>query len=358
MSSYISVEGSLYAQDTEDGYTSNNIPFEIYSDYSSDPTNTYFRQLQFSNVASGSTYMGVSNVGSYFYISEPSASAMSEQSNTFIITLDGNVGIGITNPTHGLHVEGKLLARGSIGGFTSATVSDNIHTSNVVIGDGKLVVGGNPNHRIPTGTIALWESKSNIPSGWSLFDAIGTSFVRGSTTTGSTSGANTVTFNNTHFPKHNHTTNTSSKYTDTGHNHSSPYSIDNTNAIHSHNISYNVVNSTYTNHNHFVKDHGNNSVNNLYETNFGGNVKRFYNSNTNFTRNLSTYDHRHNIGPPNNSAIAQNAAAHTHNVNTTVNNTSRWYHAAYNTSNTNGVTNNNNYNIIPKYASYVFIIKQ
>ena len=113
MSSHINIEGSLFIQDTEDGKTSNNIPFEIYSDYSADPINTYFRQLQFSNVTSVSMYMGVSNVGSYFYISEPSAS-ITDQSNTFIITSIGNVGIGKTNPSDSLHVEGETKVSGSL----------------------------------------------------------------------------------------------------------------------------------------------------------------------------------------------------------------------------------------------------
>lgn len=358
MSSRVSVKGSLYVQDTEDGYWSNNIPFEIYSDYSSDPTNTYFRQLQFSNVSN--VYMGISNVGSYFYVSAPSNNVMTEQSNTFIVTSGGNVGIGKTDPADRLHVEGETLVRGSIGNFTSATVSDNIHTSNVVIGDGKLVVGVNPNHRIPTGTIALWENstESTIPKGWTLFDAIGTNFVRGDNVPKQELGSDSVTFNNTHFPKHNHTTNTSSNYTNTGHTHNSPVSIENTDANHSHNISYTVDEAPYSGHHHIVRDYGNNSVNNLYEAyTGGGNVKRFKNSNANFTRVLDTSNHRHGIGPPNNSTIAQNAATHTHTVNTTLK-TTLWLHAAYNISNTNGVATDNKYNIIPKHKSYVFIIKQ
>lgn len=357
MSKHISVKGSLYVQDTEDGQTSNNIPFEIYSDYSADPINTYFRQLQFSNVTSGSTYMGVSNVGAYFYISEPSAS-ITEQSNTFIITSGGNIGIGKTDPSDRLHVEGGTLVSGSAGNFTSATVSDNIHASNVRIDDGKLVVTGNQNPRIPSGTIALWENSSIIPNGWILYDDIENRFVRGSTNIGLTSGNSNVTLGNTNFPLHAHTTNSNSNYAASGdHSHNRTFNIDTIIGNHSHTIGYNVTNSRYTDHWHFAQDYGNNSVNNLYELVSGGTSRRFYNSTANFTRDLGNHDHKHNIGPPNNSTTGNAQGNHSHTFNMNINN-SRWYHAAYNTTSTNNVPSSNKYDIIPKYKSYVFIIKQ
>lgn len=254
MSSHISVKGSLYAQDTEDGKTTDNIPFEIYSDYSVDDPATYFRQLHFSNVYSGSTFLGISNVGTYFYMSAPSTGAMTEQSNTFIVTSGGNVGIGKTDPSDRLHVEGNALVRGSSANVASASVSDNIYASNVMMGDGNLVVDGNANHRIPSGTIALWEDStpSTIPDGWVLFNALGTRFIRGSTSTGAFGGANTANITISNVESHSHTASTA-KFINNGHSHSIDVNIQNARAIHHHNLSTNTF-SNSGGHNHKIGD--------------------------------------------------------------------------------------------------------
>jgi len=354
MSSRVSVKGSLYVQDTEGGLTTDNIPFEIYSDYSVADPATYFRQLHFSNI-----YMGISNVGTYFYISEPSTSAMSEQSNTFIITSDGNVGIGKTDPADRLHVEGETLVRGSIGNFTSATVSDNIHTSNVVIGDGKLVVGVNPNHRIPKGTIALWENstESTIPKGWSLYSAIGTRFVRGGNTPEQESGSDSVTLVEDNFLSHTHTTNNVTYAPDSTHNHDTSSTVTGGGGNHSHAINYNVEDASYTGHTHFLLEVQSQQGNVFYTINNFNTTSRYRNKTQTFTSSTGYTSHNHNVGSPN-KALGSTNISHTHNVAGLTFGNSGWIHAKSSTNKTYNSTNSNNYTIIPKHKSYVFIIKQ
>ena len=354
MSSHISVEGSLYVQDTENGKTSNNIPFEIYSDYSVDDPATYFRQLHLSNVYSGSTFLGISNVGTYFYMSAPSTDPMTEQSNTFIMTSDGNVGIGKTDPSDRLHVEGNALVRGSLANVASVSVSSSIHVSNVMIDDRKLVVDGNANHRIPSGTIALWEdsTESTIPDGWTLFSAIGTRFVRGSTDIGSTSGNDSLTLENADFPKHNHNTD-SVKYANGDHNHNFGITIGASNANHTHNIDVNINNAAYS-HNHFLL----NPTGTEYMWNYTGffrNDQNYYQNNANLNRQVNDHYHRHNFKGYGH-AFGDVAPNHTHTINTTFSNNA-WSHPGSETTSTNNAPNSNEYSIIPPYKSYVFIIK-
>ena len=360
MSSRISVKGSLYVQDAEDGKNTNNIPFEIYSDYSGNPTNTYFRQLHISNVFYTSTtsmFMGISNVGTYFYMSEPSeGSGMTEQSNTFVMTTDGIIGIGKTNPhtADRLHVEGDVLVRGSAEYNKDASVSDNIYASNVMMGDQKLVVDGDTNHRIPSGTIALWEDASNIPNGWVLFNALGTKFVRGSNTAGTFSGSNSVILGNVNFPKHTHTTN-SVKYATNPHIHNNAFSVVAQNANHSHSVPISIDGANYS-HQHFFPNPGNTVL--IKFTHFLSSYYDYYSSSANYNHNSYGDNIGHNHNYKNfGHALGNKTPGHGHNINTTIGN-SGWGHPAINTANTNANTNDNTYATIPKYKSYVFIIKE
>lgn len=355
MSSYIKVDGSLFVQATEGGDSTQSIPMEIYTDYSEDPTNTDFRQLKFP----GFTYMGVSNVGSYFYISKPSITNVTK---SFIITANSNVGIGTIEPTHILHVEGEALIRNSLYTTTSANISANIHTSNVVIGDGKLVVGINPNHRIPAGTIALWENASTIPAGWSKFqpDSFGTRFIRGSATTGSTGGTSNVSINSSNFPTHNHTVN-NANFANTTHTHVVNADMANSNATHGHTLS---VNTTSANHTHDITDRnrkfgtGNNYNITAYRIEPSGwknsyaytpELVRFPDSST-----ADAHSHAFTSG-----TIANSQMTHQHSITPVPNSSVKsWTHASPSVNLGNTGTNITSQDIIPKYKSYVFIVKQ
>lgn len=353
MSSHISVKGSLYAQDIENGKTSNNIPFEIYSDYSVDDPATYFRQLHFSNVYSGSTFMGISNVGTYFYMSAPSTGAMTEQSNTFIVTSGGNVGIGKTDPSDRLHVEGNALVRGSSANVASASVSDNIYASNVMMGDGNLVVDGNANHRIPSGTIALWEDStpSTIPDGWVLFNALGTRFIRGSTSTGAFGGANTVNITISNVESHSH--NVNSKSWGGNHSHDSHDMYTNTSAVNHSHLGLGYLGTKYDTHTHDFIERANTYANKNFAV---GNSSNHHNT-TNFFKNTQSKGHTHSISNNSIPNVLNSSMNHNHNYNSTNFNSASWTHTenSYETSSTGN--NINAMPIIPPYKSYVFIIK-
>lgn len=345
MSSYLSVKGSLYIQDIEDGKTSNNIPSEIYSDYSANPSNIQFRQLQISD----SVFMGISNVGTYFYMSSPSNISMTK---TFNITSDGNVGIGNTNPTDDFHVEGETLVRGSAGMFDSASVSDNVYASNV-INDGTLVIG-NINHRIPSGTIALWEDSTNIPNGWEILNTSGTSFIRGTNTIGEINTNNTVDLSSDSFSSHNHNTDSNVFHT-SDHNHFTAAEISTVSSVHNHtgDISSSSIESyshtSYHPYSYKIR-YGSASFLTLYPT--------FEGATNSYSFPLSEpHSHTHSM----NSSYIQNTYdynGHRHVFSGNTNN-SEWSHnITYPTTSTNNSTNNNSYNIEPLYKSYVFIIKQ
>ena len=365
MSSHISVKGSLYAQDTEDGKTTDNIPFEIYSDYSGNPTNTYFRQLHISNVFYTSTtsmFMGISNVGTYFYMSAPSTGAMTEHSNTFIITsLDGNVGIGKTDPSDRLHVEGNALVRGSSANVASASVSDNIYASNVMMGDGKLVVDGNADHRIPSGTIALWEDStgSTIPDGWVLFNALGTRFIRGSTSTGAFGGVNTANITISNVESHTHTASTA-KFINTNHSHPIYANIRSEIAQHYHNFSTNTFSNSGS-HNHRIWD---------IDDAFSSTTVKYREENSNW-RNIAgntqsvgrilpgDVNHSHTFNYPSGNLNVINAShTHTSSTNTVTLGAGPIVHDVISDEKTDEQgTDISGQSIIPLYKSYVFIIK-
>lgn len=363
MSSHINIEGSLFIQDTEDGQTNNNIPFEIYSDYSANPTNTYFRQLQFSNVTSGSTYMGVSNVGSYFYISEPSRSPMSAQSDTFIITSAGNVGIGNTNPLVPLHVEGETKVSGSLN-VVGDLITTNVYTSNLTFGN--LVVGGNPNHKIPKGTIALWENSSltTIPKGWTRFDAIGTSFVRGATSNiGETGGSNTVNIGIDNFPTHIHNTNNRT-FSTGSHGHGISTVIGSSgNQSHDHSISSSV--GAGGEHYHNTPDADPYEPGTAYTSKTGywlpdnQNFRPVAYNTESSNETTSVHGHSHSFSFQNGKNLNINITSHSHQIVTpedTFLEESGWTHIT--NGDTSSVGGNTNASIIPRYKSYVFIIKQ
>lgn len=365
MSSHINIEGPLFIQDTEDGRTSNNIPFEIYSDYSLNPKNTYFRQLNFSD----SVYMGVSNVGSYFYISEPSVSAMSEQSNTFIITSSG-VGLGKTNPSDSLHVEGESKVSGTLN-VVGDLITTNVYASSITFD--KLDVNGDANHRIPSGTVALWENVSNIPDGWkALFTTLNnlsTRFVRGGTSIiGATGGENTVTIEISNFPSHSHNT-SSNTFTIGDHNHDLNVSMGSTgNSTHVHTSILGFDSQGLHIHERYEFDH---CYPNLYfntKTAYwaqGASSQPIaYNIDSwNRPCNTSSDSHVHSFAYPDSKNLNSADVNHSHSINNPNNtvklNSAAWAHNDNNDP-TDGANDSGNTNssIIPQYKSYVFIVKE
>jgi alpha-tubulin suppressor-like RCC1 family protein len=136
----LEVEGQVFISNVEAGSASQDVPFEVYSDYTGNSGLTDSRQLRLRVTPSATTTtnvhvdMGINNTdGDYFFISEPVTGATTVGTkSTFTINQDGNVGVGSN-----LSVTGNVVASNIIGGspLTISTGSNvQILTSNVGIG--------------------------------------------------------------------------------------------------------------------------------------------------------------------------------------------------------------------------------
>ena len=135
----LEVEGQVFVSNVETSGLQ-EVPFEVYSDYTGKATLTDSRQLRLRVTPSGTTSsnvhidMGINNTdGNYFFISEPVLDAtITGDKTTFTINQDGNVGVGSN-----LSVTGNVVTSNIVGGspLTISTGSNvQILTSNVGIG--------------------------------------------------------------------------------------------------------------------------------------------------------------------------------------------------------------------------------
>src|SRR6056300_1234796 len=98
----LEVEGQVFISNVEAGSASQDVPFEVYSDYTGNSGLTDSRQLRPRVTPSATTTtnvhvdMGINNTdGDYFFISEPVTGATTVGTkSTFTINQDGNVGVG------------------------------------------------------------------------------------------------------------------------------------------------------------------------------------------------------------------------------------------------------------------------
>jgi alpha-tubulin suppressor-like RCC1 family protein len=136
----LEVEGQVFISNVEAGSASQDVPFEVYSDYTDNSGLTDSRQLRLRVTPSATTTtsvhvdMGVNNTdGDYFFISEPVTGATTVGTkSTFTINQAGNVGVGSN-----LNVTGNVVTSNIVGGspLTISTGSNvQILTSNVGIG--------------------------------------------------------------------------------------------------------------------------------------------------------------------------------------------------------------------------------
>jgi hypothetical protein len=136
----LEVEGQVFISNVEAGSASQDVPFEVYSDYTGNSGLTDSRQLRLRVTPSATTTsnvhidMGINNTdGDYFFISEPVVDATTVGTkSTFTINQDGNVGVGSN-----LSVTGNVVTSNIVGGspLTISTGSNvQILTSNVGIG--------------------------------------------------------------------------------------------------------------------------------------------------------------------------------------------------------------------------------
>jgi alpha-tubulin suppressor-like RCC1 family protein len=136
----LEVEGQVFISNVEAGSASQDVPFEVYSDYTGNSGLTDSRQLRLRVTPSATTTtnvhvdMGINNTdGDYFFISEPVTGATTVGTkSTFTINQDGNVGVGSN-----LSVTGNVVTSNIVGGspLTISTGSNvQILTSNVGIG--------------------------------------------------------------------------------------------------------------------------------------------------------------------------------------------------------------------------------
>jgi alpha-tubulin suppressor-like RCC1 family protein len=133
----LEVEGQVFVSDVELGNATQDVPFEVYSDYTAKATLTDSRQLRLRVTPSATTTstshidMGIDNVtGNVFFISQPVFDATTAgDRDIFTIERGGNVSIG-NNLTISSNIQTGNLA-----------VTSNISTGNVSIADNLTVSG-------------------------------------------------------------------------------------------------------------------------------------------------------------------------------------------------------------------------
>jgi hypothetical protein len=139
----IEVVGDVFISNVEGGSLSTQVPFEIFSNVSgmvSPPTDSRQLRLRVQPTTEASpddsyvTDMGIQNTtDNYFFITAPQNTSNVGDQNTFVISKTSNVGIGTTDPTEKLHVDGNILATGTV------SASPDLVTTHIL---GKAKIGG------------------------------------------------------------------------------------------------------------------------------------------------------------------------------------------------------------------------
>lgn len=359
MTSQLFIDGDLFVNSVEGGKTTSNVPVEIYSNFSSDPE-TFFRQFRISKTpytdqTERFANMGISNTGTYFYISKPMNTGVLESTKDLVITTDGYIGIGLTNPQTDLHVQGDINVNNVAA--TSIAVG-NLTMTNITVDYDKVIVSPDVHpSRVPAGTIALWEDSSNIPAGWVPFD-MGDRFPRGIAsggTPGNTTDVVDVSLSVNSFKSHTHGVN-NAKYASGTHTHGAKVNINNaaSNTAHTHTFNCSASTNTYNHNTHSYGQTGNGDRNVAQYIGGTFNTKTYRAWNTTTTRNFSTHNHAHSTTT---GLTSSSNMSHNHNFSSSYSNSS-WTHNAVNYTTGSSGTTNHTYPIIPKHTNYVFIIKQ
>jgi len=139
----LEVEGQVFVSNVETSGLQ-EVPFEVYSDYTGKATLTDSRQLRLRVTPSGTTSsnvhidMGINNTdGNYFFISEPVLDAtITGDKTTFTINQDGNVGVGSN-----INVTGNVVTSNIINDTSPLTIST---ASNVQILNSNVGIGAVP----------------------------------------------------------------------------------------------------------------------------------------------------------------------------------------------------------------------
>jgi len=361
MTSQLFIDGDLFVNSAEGGKTTNNVPVEIYSNFSSDPE-TFFRQLRISKTpytvqTERFANMGISNTGTSFYISKPMNTGVLESTKDLVITTNGYIGIGLTNPQCDLHVQGDINVNNVAA--TSITVG-NLTMTNITVDYDKVIVSPDAYpSRVPAGTIALWENstQNTIPNGWALFN-MGDRFPRGIAsggTPGNTTNNTNVSLNRNNFKSHTHGVN-NAKYASGNHTHGTKTNINNTgsNTTHSHTYTTSLSTNSYNHNTHSYGRRGNAARNWSRFNVFTQTSKNYRGWNNTATRNFSNRNHTHSATS---GGTGSNTMSHNHSHSYTYSSSS-WTHNANNYTTVSNGTTNHTYPIIPKHINYVFIIKQ
>lgn len=144
----LEVEGQVFVSNEELGNATQDVPFEVYSDYTAKATLTDSRQLRLRVTPSATTTsnahidMGIDNVtGNVFFISQPVFDATTAgDRDIFTIERGGNVSIG-NNLTISSNIQTGNLAVTSNISTGNVSITDNLTVSTDVSVTGTLTTG-------------------------------------------------------------------------------------------------------------------------------------------------------------------------------------------------------------------------
>ena len=140
----LEIVGSSFFKDIEQGTLSTKVPVEIFSDYKSSPDAVWgsrmmrFRAQPYGEIDVTKSYVsdiGIDGANNYFFLTSPQNTSNLGDKKSFVLTSDSNVGLGTTNPTVKLHVEGSYYGKDNM------TIGGTYQGSKIRIGGGGQYTG-------------------------------------------------------------------------------------------------------------------------------------------------------------------------------------------------------------------------
>ena len=140
----LEIVGSSFFKDIEQGTLSTKVPLEIFSDYKSSPDAVWgsrmmrFRAQPYGEIDVTKSYVsdiGIDGANNYFFLTSPQNTSNLGDKRSFVLTSDSNVGLGTTNPTVKLHVEGSYYGKDNM------TIGGTYQGSKIRIGGGGQYTG-------------------------------------------------------------------------------------------------------------------------------------------------------------------------------------------------------------------------
>jgi len=140
----LEIVGSSFFKDIEQGTLSTKVPLEIFSDYKSSPDAVWgsrmmrFRAQPYGEIDVTKSYVsdiGIDGANNYFFLTSPQNTSNLGDKKSFVLTSDSNVGLGTTNPTVKLHVEGSYYGKDNM------TIGGTYQGSKIRIGGGGQYTG-------------------------------------------------------------------------------------------------------------------------------------------------------------------------------------------------------------------------